>query len=83
MYKQIPAYEPDHSGYEEVDPDDQCEDCQRKYRHCECGNTLEDLPEQDETKPVSFYDRYGFDERDGPSPEEEHGYDDDTPNRWW
>ena len=42
MYKYKNGPEPDHSGYEHVDPDEQCENCGHKYRDCECGDLIED-----------------------------------------
>ena len=42
MYKSVPAYEADHTGYEYVDPEDKCENCGHKYKKCECGDVIAD-----------------------------------------
>jgi len=42
MYKWMQEAEADNSRYEWVDEDERCEDCGEKYKHCECGDVIED-----------------------------------------
>jgi hypothetical protein len=42
MYKWISEAEEDSSGYEWVDENDRCENCEEKYKSCECGDVTDD-----------------------------------------
>ena len=81
MYKYQTGPEPDHDGYEWVEPEAQCENCGNTNRECTCGDVIEDREMEHRNQPVakSFYQKYGYYVRDGPpeEEEEERGYVDD------
>ena len=66
MCKYQTGPEPDH---EWVEDEAECENCGNTNRECTCGDVVED---RNQSMVKSFYQKYGYDERDGP-PEEERG----------